>query len=80
MPTKTLSKVMESVLLPLSSNNELSSSQLNKMLDEALEDELNLKDTEEERRRLRTRLALEAKQAKVEFQRLFPRGFFLHAE
>lgn len=39
--------------------NELSTSQLDKMLDEALEGEQNLKDTEEKRRKLRIRLGFE---------------------
>jgi len=45
--------------------NELSTSQLDKMLDEALEGELNLKDTEEKRRKLRARLGLAAEREKL---------------
>jgi hypothetical protein len=46
-------------------SNELSTSQLDKMLDDALEGELNLKDTEEKRRKLRARLGFEAERAKL---------------
>jgi len=42
-------------------SNELSTSQLDKMLDDVLDGEQNLKDTEEKRCRLRARLGLEVK-------------------
>src|SRR5258708_7387400 len=46
-------------------SNELSTSQLDKMLDDTLKGELNLKDTEEKRRKLRARLGLEAEREKL---------------